>query len=389
MSCEEEIDFSQLQHLKEKVEFLNFMNTSGSPNILIGDFNLGEINKENKKFVSNLENKFENEIERKIILCKENMVETTQMITLILKNIYEEISKFYHSKENIFKSKKNELIEMQNIYEKIKLENDKSENLKIFKNLITYQELISTIMSDDEIFKIKKLYEKFNYIKELSKKYNQHLNDQFQLGVVNKIQQVINIFENTLTENKNNFKNFCLEFLDVKNDEYDNITNIREIKNNLHNNSNNIPSVDKVESNLEKLIIDTQKKKVKRKKTKIIKEDIVQVQVQDNSLDISDFFISDFRNLHLFSKKIFQKSNMNPLNTTKKYTKQFEKIYLYNKEKLKFISKGTGNFSLELGIVNNKKIGFLVFRNLAGNIIFQGIMNPIYKKLKRSTNNEN
>jgi hypothetical protein len=49
MSCEEEIDFSQLQHMKEKVEFLNFMNTSGSPNILIGDFNLGEINKENKK----------------------------------------------------------------------------------------------------------------------------------------------------------------------------------------------------------------------------------------------------------------------------------------------------------------------------------------------------
>jgi hypothetical protein len=309
------------------------------------------------------------------------MVETTQMITLILKNIYEEISKFNQSKENIFKSKKNELIEMQNIYEKIKSENDKSENLK---KLSEYEDIISTIMSDEEITKIKKLYEKFNYIKELSKKYNEHLNDQFQLGVVSKIQQVINSFENTLTENKNNFKKFCSEFLDLKSDEYDNITYTREIKNNLHN--NNIPSVVTVESNLEKLIIDTQKKKVKRKKTKINIEDIVQVQVQDNSLDISDFFISDFRNLHLFSKKIFQKSNMNPLNTTKKYYKQFEKIYLYNKEKLKFISKGIGNFSLELGVVNNKKIGFLVFRNLAGNIIFQGIMNPIYKKLKRSTN---
>jgi hypothetical protein len=118
------------------------------------------------------------------------------------------------------------LKEMQDFYEIfIKVCTEQNHIKVTYKHLITYEELISTIMSDEEISRMKFFYEKFNYVKDLATKYNQHLNEQFQLQVIDKTQEIVNNFENTLTENKTNIKNLCLQSIGLNVEEYDNIIN--------------------------------------------------------------------------------------------------------------------------------------------------------------------
>jgi hypothetical protein len=218
---EEEFDPIHFQKLKEKIEFFNFMTTSGNPNNLLGNLIV-----ESQDFALEIKNKYENEIIQKITLCKENMIESSQIFTLIQKKILEEISKIYFNIESLIQLKKNDLKEMQDFYEIfIKVCTEQNHIKVTYKHLITYEELISTIMSDEEISRMKFFYEKYNYVKDLATKYNQHLNEQFQLQVIDKTQEIINNFENTLTENKTNIKNLCLQSIGLNVEEYDNIIN--------------------------------------------------------------------------------------------------------------------------------------------------------------------
>jgi hypothetical protein len=204
-------------HIKEKIEFFNFVMTSGRPNIIMGDVRL-----ESQKFLFEFQNIFEVEVLEKLFLCKENIHETIKKRNILLKNIYDEISNFFTCKQFFIISKKKELAEMQRIYEKIKFEKDSS---KIYEHFILFENLIDSIISNDEKKRIKNLYDNLTILSDLVQEYNKILKVKFEEEVIFKIKKIFTNFELMLEDNKINFKNFSLEFLKMNQDEYDRFMN--------------------------------------------------------------------------------------------------------------------------------------------------------------------
>jgi hypothetical protein len=204
-------------HIKEKIEFFNFVMTSGRPNIIMGDVRL-----ESQKFLIEFQNIFEVEVLEKLFLCKENIYETIKKRNILLRNIYDEISSFFTCKQFLIISKKKELAEMQRIYEKIKFEKDFS---KIYEHFILFENLIDSIISDDEKKRIKNLYDNLKILSDLVQEYNKIIKVKFEEEVIFKIKKIFTNFELMLEDNKINFKNFSLEFLKMNQDEYDRFMN--------------------------------------------------------------------------------------------------------------------------------------------------------------------
>jgi len=81
-------------------------------------------------------------------------------------------------------------------------------------------------------------------------------------------------------------------------------------------------------------------------------------------------------------EKETEKDKENNTNSFKKiYVKRIDDLYTLNKEKQKYISKGNGYISIEIKKDNdNKKFAVLMYRNLIGNIILEGIFNEKINK---------
>ena len=64
----------------------------------------------------------------------------------------------------------------------------------------------------------------------------------------------------------------------------------------------------------------------------------------------------------------------------KLFVKKVDNCYVYNKEQNKFVSKGNGFISIETTDKDNKKFGFIMFRNSIGHCLFEGILNEKINK---------
>ena len=81
-------------------------------------------------------------------------------------------------------------------------------------------------------------------------------------------------------------------------------------------------------------------------------------------------------------EKEIEKDNENNTNSFKKiYLKRIDDLYTLNKEEKKYISKGNGYISIEIKKDNdNKRFAVLMYRNLIGNTLLEGIFNEKINK---------
>lgn len=81
-------------------------------------------------------------------------------------------------------------------------------------------------------------------------------------------------------------------------------------------------------------------------------------------------------------EKESEKDNENNSNCFKKiYIKKIDDLYTLNKEEKKYISKGNGYISIEIKKDNdNKRFAVLMYRNLIGNTLLEGIFNEKINK---------
>lgn len=200
-------------HVKEKIEFFNFVMTSCSKDII-----LGESNMEVQKIQMEFQNIFENEIIEQLFSYKEIISNTIKNRMLLSKNIFDELSKFFICKQVLIESKKKEFNGMQKIYEKIKFEKT---NSKIYEIFIQFENLIDSIISQDEAKKIKYLYNNLKNLNDLILEYNKGLKVKFQEEVILEIKKIFSNFEHNIEDNKINFKNITLDLLKLNEEEYD------------------------------------------------------------------------------------------------------------------------------------------------------------------------